>query len=502
MRNLYKLVLAGFVAFGTSCSNDDSSVAGATTEPNTLQIVKLSEEQNAVLARAINTIMGTSNETLDTSAAVFSALDMFFSGWTQQIFSYPSKDRRRICDVVTFSDSYSEFKDGGVFRAMAYDEEIRTCPVYDSLSRETVLRPCSTDVYMRNHHMQTAVGIKIIEVDSVPVVLETLNGYNAFGEPYWGYGVTCSETLKNFKQSCRKLNGLFKDFADGCRDSQLSLACASFVPEGASEEALLESYTQEYRDECVADSLRYAPFEDENYIPYDRYTDSLFLSDTVENWRVANRWTRELKQSLNAYRWQFTISNLVIDEYGEITFDELGETDYPELRLFSSLYSYNTLPDSKIADAYRKEGAYVLPDSLVEQFFPLAASVPFGLRYAGGEFFGSLKTDIFYMIVVKDVGAKGHILRDSDADGIYVTDIVKSGESCPVDTTVHYSAFLVVNSPEWDVLGKPIVKKTFVSENWNCDKPETLEKIEPYGEWAFSGTYNYDEYVELDLYEE
>lgn len=499
MRNLYKLVLAGFVAFGTSCSNDDSSVAGATTEPNTLQIVKLSEEQNAVLARAINTIMGTSNETLDTSAAVFSALDMFFSGWTQQIFSYPSKDRRRICDVVTFSDSYSEFKDGGVFRAMAYDEEIRTCPVYDSLSRETVLRPCSTDVYMRNHHMQTAVGIKIIEVDSVPVVLETLNGYNAFGEPYWGYGVTCSETLKNFKQSCRKSNGLFKDFADGCRDSELRLACASFAPNGVSTDALFGSYIQEYRNECIADSIKYAPFDDENYIPYDRYTDSLFLSDTVENWRVANRWTRELKQSLNAYRWQFSISNVNFDEDGGIY--DYKENTSPELWYLSSLYSYNTLSSSEIADAYRKEGAYVLPDSLVAQFFPLAASVPFGLRYASGEQFGSKKTDIFYMIVVKDVGTKGHILSGSDADGIYVTDIVKSGESCPIDTTVHYSAFLVVNTPEWDVLEKPIVKKTFVSENWNCDKPETLEKIEPYGEWAFPGINGYINYVELDLYE-
>lgn len=500
MRNLYKLILAGFVAFGTSCMKDDSSVAGATTEPNSLQAVNLTEEQKTILARAINTVNDSTKEYSDSGAVEVKYVNAFFVGSDNQVFSYPSKDGRRVCDVVSFSGLNPENAGEGVFQAMAYDEKERTCFVYGDAG--TNRQTCSTGVYVYDHYPQTLIGSKIIEVDSFPVVLNVLDARNWYGENYWGYGVTCSETLENFKQSCRKLNGLFKDFADGCRDSQLSLACASFVPEGASEEALLESYTQEYRDECVADSLRYAPFEDENYVPYDRYSDSLFVTDTAKNVRTANRWIYELKQSLNAYRWQFTISNLVIDEYGGITFDELGETDYPELRLFSSLYSYNTLPDSKIADAYRKEGAYVLPDSLVEQFFPLAASVPFGLRYAGGEFFGSLKTDIFYMIVVKDVGAKGHILRDSDADGIYVTDIVKSGESCPVDTTVHYSAFLVVNSPEWDVLGKPIVKKTFVSENWNCDKPETLEKIEPYGEWAFSGTYNYDEYVELDLYEE
>ncbi len=155
-------------------------------------------------------------------------------------------------------------------------------------------------------------------------------------------------------------------------------------------------------------------------------------------------------------------------------------------------FAYNTLPDTKIADAYRKEGVYVLPDSLVAEFFPTLATYPGGLdeiKYYPPE--------IFYLIVLKDVGTKGHLVTDFDANGIYVTDIVKSG-NCPEDTTVHYSMILLADSPDWDVLGRPIVKTTYVSDNWNCDKPETLEKIEPYGEWTFSNDpYYYNEWLEL-----
>ena len=56
---------------------------------------------------------------------------------------------------------------------------------------------------------------------------------------------------------------------------------------------------------------------------------------------------------------------------------------------------------------------------------------------------------------------------------------------------------LLANSPDWDVLGRPIVKTTYVSDNWNCDKPETLAKIEPYGEWILSKMTDYGEYVKL-----
>ena len=43
-------------------------------------------------------------------------------------------------------------------------------------------------------------------------------------------------------------------------------------------------------------------------------------------------------------------------------------------------FAYNTLPDTKIADAYREEGVYVLPDSLVAEFFPTLATYPAGIE--------------------------------------------------------------------------------------------------------------------------
>ena len=34
-----------------------------------------------------------------------------------------------------------------------------------------------------------------------------------------------------------------------------------------------------------------------------------------------------------------------------------------------------------------------------------------------------------------------------------------------------------------DVSGKKIVRETYVSPLWKCDDQESLERIEPYGEW-------------------
>ena len=154
-------------------------------------------------------------------------------------------------------------------------------------------------------------------------------------------------------------------------------------------------------------------------------------------------------------------------------------------------WAYNTLPNTKIADAYRKEGVYVLPDSLVIEFFPNLATYPAGLE--GLKWY---PPEIFYLVVIKDIGTKGHLITGFDANGIYVTDIVKSG-NCPEDTTVHYSMILLADSPDWNVLDRSIVKTTYVSDNWNCDKPETLEKIDPYGEWTYSNVHDYYWYVEL-----
>ena len=85
---------------------------------------------------------------------------------------------------------------------------------------------------------------------------------------------------------------------------------------------------------------------------------------------------------------------------------------------------------------------------------------------------------------MKDIGAKGHALNKIDASGIYVRDILKSGESCPEDADEYYSVYLIRGSTEWDISEKNIVRSTFVSPLWNCDDSESIERIEPYGEWT------------------
>ena len=88
------------------------------------------------------------------------------------------------------------------------------------------------------------------------------------------------------------------------------------------------------------------------------------------------------------------------------------------------------------------------------------------------------------MLVLKDVGVKGHMLTDFSKDVINVVDIVKSGESCPEDTTAYYTAFLLKGSTEWKIAEKPVVRKTFVSPAWNCDDAESLERVKPHKEWT------------------
>ena len=111
-------------------------------------------------------------------------------------------------------------------------------------------------------------------------------------------------------------------------------------------------------------------------------------------------------------------------------------------------------------------------------FFPEAARCPYVFDAP------QRHSQIYYIIVLKDVGAKGHILNKVDVSGIYVRDILKSGENCPEDTTEHYSVYLIRGAAEWDVSDKQIIRETYVSTLWNCDDPESLERIEPYGEWT------------------
>ena len=509
MKTANKIIMSGLAAFLISCSEVSTTpdITGATTEPSSSPKTPLTEEQKAILANSLYTLVDSTK--VDSLKAIFGSdiekirygYDEYFftipiSIKNDQVFSYPSKDGRKVCDVVTFSqESIPRIDRKGVLRAMSYDAHGGYCRMTKHNDNDYArAEACSGEKdYAFAHARETYRTTKIIDVDGVPVVMNTV-GDGGF-ESFWGYGVSCGEYLKEFKQSCNVSNGLFMDFGDGCNENRLNLACASFVPEGKTPDEVLKSYTEGYKIQCLEDSIKYAPYDDENYVYIDPYSDSLYRDSVRRVDDLIVKWNRAQKHSMSAYRWQFSIidSTVGVDGDWDGYYYQEREDDELELKHANSLgFAYNTLPDTKIADAYRKEGVYVLPDSLVAEFFPNLATYPGGL-----DGFKYYPPEIFYVIVIKDVGTKGHLVTNFDANGIYVTDIVKSG-NCPEDTTVHYSMILLADSPDWDVLGRPIVKTTYVSDNWNCDKPETLEKIEPYGEWTFSNDpYYYDEWLEL-----
>ena len=498
------MIVAGMAAFWMSCSNDssgDQSIAGAITEPSTSPIAQLTEEQKAVLARSFYTLLDST--AYDSSMALSdSGLDEIdgkyfrlrpFGITNDQIFSYPSMDGRKLCDVVSFTREYYEDRKG-VLRAMSYDEYDHKCHGVYGIASSELYRDsiyCATD-YVSSHVNETMVTSKIVDVDSIPVVMNTVSGY------FWGYGVSCTEFLNQFKQSCNESRGLFKLFGDACSGDILQMACASFVPEGKSPDDVLNSYIEEYKGQCLEDSLKYAPYDDENYVAPQ--LDSLAIDSLKSLYSLQREWRQNLKRTLLAYRWQFSMSKATyvedvatdaIDISGEdmvemdgsaYHFEEFGVPEYTDF----DIMAYNTLPSGQIADAYRQEGVYVLPDSLVAEFFPQTVGVPAGMDWL------KWKSNVFYIIVIKDVGVKGHILTNITVDEIQVTDIVRSGKSCSEDTSVNYSMFLLSDSPEWKVVGRPIVKTTYESENWNCDKPESLERIEPYGEWTYVGKEEFD----------
>ena len=486
MRTVNKIIMSGLTALLMSCSEETMSpdYTGATTEPNTSPIANLTEEQRAILARSFEILVDSSVAVPDSSEVGFD--DAYFNTYpfktiADERYSYPSKDGRRTCDVVTSSDLLGKNR-LGVLRAFSYGD------------KSFVRDPENPYDFSRNE-TAAIVASSFVEVDGIPVVVTTVGARYETG--YWRSQITCSEYVDQFKQSCAELNGLFKDFDDGCRGDYLRLGCASFAPEGLSADELQNIYTEDYKNECKADSISYAPLDDENYVSYDQWSDSTFLNEAQVLDSMYDIWSREnLMKTLSVYRWQFALVERPCDSLGNMLDDEMVATmnesdayhrefDYSISELsygYLGILSYNTLPDIEAADAYRKEGVYQLPDSLMPTFFPHLASAP--IMQSRDNYYRS-KSNAFYMVVIKDVGTKGHLLTNIDASGIYVTDIVKSGNSCPEDQSVHYVAYLLEDSAEWNIVGRPIVKTTYASENWNCDKPETLKKIEPYGEWSY-----------------
>ena len=501
MRKLNKIILAGLATILVSCSSEQSST-GATTEPSTSPVA-LTEEQKAILAKSLFSLMdptmGDSLKNLFDSAYASSGYDVnkmyndYISPYpwsvkNTQVYRHPSKDERKVCDVVTYSRENGNDQKG-VLLATSYDDE-QLCS-FSSVTEPKCTSIEAAEDYFYNHPHETVTNTKIVDVDGIPVVINTI-GSLEMRNGFWGYGATCVETLNKFKQSCDSSNGLFWDLGDGCSQDDLELVCASFVPENKTPDQVLAFYTESYLSRCYEDSIRYAPYDDENYNRIYPYWDQTYL-DSLNRIAYAERdWANSLKRSTSAYRWQFSIidSTVKVKSDGSVSYKERKDS---EIRGGFN-FAYNTLPDTPIADAYRNEGVYVLPDSLLTTFFPKLAEYPGRLD----EFrtTRSPKNSIFYLLVIKDVGAKGHLITGYNDHEFYVTDIVKSG-NCPEDTTVHYSMILLANSPDWDVLDRPIVKTTYVSDNWNCDKPETLAKIEPYGEWILSKMTDYGEYVKL-----
>ncbi len=501
MRKLNKIILAGLATILVSCSSEQSTT-GATTEPSSTPVA-LTDEQKAILAKSLFSLMDPSvadslKGILDSvNVSLSSDLNAFYNQYlhpypwsvkNNQVYRYPSKDKRKVCDVVTFSQ-VNELNQRGVLRATSYDDD-HEC-AYLSETEPKCSSPEAAEDYFYNFPNETVFTTRIAYADGIPVVINTL-GSHKMRDAFWGYGVSCVETLDQFKQSCGASNGLFWDLGDGCRQNDLEVVCASFVPEGKTPDEVVVDYTESYQSQCINDSITYAPYDDENYNRIYPYWDQTYLDSLNRFSNAEAEWTNTMKRSVYAYKWQFTIidSTVKVDQNGKVYYQENKD---------SKLYGgwslgYNTLPNTPVADAYRNEGVYVLPDSLVTTFFPKLAEYPGRLD----EFrqYRSPKNSIYYLIVLKDVGAKGHLLNGVYENEIRVTDIVKSG-NCPEDTTVHYPIILLADSPDWDALNRPIVKSTYVSDKWNCDNPESLAKIEPYGEWIISRMYDYGEYVKL-----
>ena len=122
MKNICKAILASVTAFLAACYNDasvDQGVSGATTEPSTSPIAKLTDEQKAFLARSFFTLVDSTK--VDSLKAVLDFDSIGNSGYflhyhdyfnttpykvkNDQIFSYPSKDDRKVTtsEVVRYS---------------------------------------------------------------------------------------------------------------------------------------------------------------------------------------------------------------------------------------------------------------------------------------------------------------------------------------------------------------------------------------------------------------
>ena len=251
MKNLNKVILVGLTAFWAACSNDagaESGVSGATTEPSTSPMANLTDEQKVILTKSFKTLVDSAKYVLSSSDEVdddgiwepdsnyleILRLTYPFDSKPEENFAYPSQNGRRKCNVSTYP------ADLGVVLKQSFNASAS----FSGPQKKT----------------SSVISSKLVEVDGVPVIVKSV-GTESFQNGYWGYGVSCSEYLNRFKQSCSESNGIFKDFGDGCRSLRLTMACSMFAPDGLTEDAVMDSFTEEYKNMCQDDSVKYASVE-------------------------------------------------------------------------------------------------------------------------------------------------------------------------------------------------------------------------------------------------
>lgn len=488
-----------------ACSDSSSTnpdLSGSTNEPNAVAgDSTLTDERIAILEKSFDIFKGPNPTYVENSSGgpmnsddnmwiepdsqfvyIMEKIIVPFGGWGggRSQYRYMSEDRLRECFVESDSSGSAVFS-----------------------IREYQKNPRFLNGFLYEHWKSIESARYTVEEGDTVIIKSVGTGVATSG--FWGLDYSCAEFLLNFKDDCKKQNGLFKDFGDGCRKGKPIVSCAFFLPEGATTQSYIDNYEQELIDFCKEDSLWYAPKDDPAHTPggcmgesgvdengqsFNRIEctyqngDPMDLSgwetgssyDSVEN-AIYNDWRLNVKRTYDAYKEQFAVWEIVTDTM-------IYLKNYPELNSGDG-FAYNTLLEGDASVGYRTEGMYPLNDTLVGKFFPEVLNNPRMVEKLTDD----ENSGTYFMVVLKDVGARGHVLRSIGLDEILVTDVEKSGD-CPADETVYYSAFLVKGNPDWDVSGKTVRRQVFESPLWNCNDPESLERIEPYGQWIVPDMVN------------
>lgn len=509
-----QLVAGGCAALMFACSDSSSSpepnVSGSTNEPNAgpiasdttenqQPVVDLPEDRVAILEKSFDIFKGPKPSYTEDSFGdpvnsddgmwiepdsqfvyIMEKIIVPFGGWGggRSQYRYMSEDRLRECFVESDSSGSAVYS-----------------------TREYQKNPRFLNGFLYEHWESIESARYTVEDGDTVVIKSVGTGVATSG--FWGLDYSCAEFLQNFKDDCKKQNGLFKDFGDGCRNGKPIVSCAFFLPEGSTTQSYIDNYEQELIDFCKEDSLWYAPKDDPAHTPggcegggnfsfsgeYDSWQkchyvngDEINLDDYTDNRQIDSvkaaaydLWRDTLTLTSQSYREQFAVYREMVNGMLHLYNPDLG---------FGEGVAYNSFPQDPRAESFKEEGMYPLPDSLVGLFFPEMVKNPFwGDSVAISSHQYKERSTAYYMVVLKDVGAKGHGLTKITADSVLVSDIVKIG-NCPEDAEIHYAVFLVAGNTEWNVSNKTVYHKAFDAPLWDCGKPESLDNVDPYREWV------------------